>query len=268
MGGDSEITLARIAFERGNPSQAFDILQSAADAARQRGMSIVVYKMTIVKTEFHLMQGKLNEAKMGLNDLEAMAQSGLSKSEQLTAHLQARFLAASGDTEKALEILERLEQLDRQRRSARRLMGVHLTQAMAYQRRGDQAQAIRAFEAALCLAAPEGYRVLFIPHPGRPTRALLESARAIAPDFVDSILKIHPPAEESTSPFAALPEPLSAQEIRVLKLVAAGKSNQEIADELVISTGTAKWHVHNVLQKLEVNNRSQAIARARELGIT
>ena len=85
---------------------------------------------------------------------------------------------------------------------------------------------------------------------------------------MDSILKINPPAEESASPFAALPEPLSAQEIRVLKLVAAGKSNQEIADELVISTGTAKWHVHNILQKLEVNNRAQAIARARELGIT
>ena len=42
--------------------------------------------------------------------------------------------------------------------------------------------------------------------------------------------------------------------------------DEEIAEELVISVGTAKWHVHNVLQKLGVNNRPQAIARARELG--
>jgi LuxR family maltose regulon positive regulatory protein len=64
-----------------------------------------------------------------------------------------------------------------------------------------------------------------------------------------------------------LPEPLSEQEARVLTLIVAGKSNQEIADELVITVGTAKWHVHNVLQKLGVSNRPQAIARARTLGI-
>jgi LuxR family maltose regulon positive regulatory protein len=50
-------------------------------------------------------------------------------------------------------------------------------------------------------------------------------------------------------------------------LIVAGKSNQEIAEELVISAGTAKWHVHNILQKLGVSNRPQAIARARELGM-
>ena len=63
-----------------------------------------------------------------------------------------------------------------------------------------------------------------------------------------------------------LPDPLSEQELRVLDLIVAGKSNREIAEELFISVGTAKWHVHNVLQKLGVSNRPQAIARARELG--
>jgi LuxR family maltose regulon positive regulatory protein len=64
-----------------------------------------------------------------------------------------------------------------------------------------------------------------------------------------------------------LPDPLSEQEIRVLKLIVEGKSSQEIADELVISVGTAKWHVQNILRKLGVGNRPQVIARARELGI-
>jgi LuxR family maltose regulon positive regulatory protein len=63
-----------------------------------------------------------------------------------------------------------------------------------------------------------------------------------------------------------LPEPLTEQELRVLDLIVEGNTNREIADELVISVGTAKWHVHNILQKLGVSNRSQAIARARELG--
>jgi len=65
---------------------------------------------------------------------------------------------------------------------------------------------------------------------------------------------------------ARLPEPLSEQELRVLGLIMAGNSNREIAAELVISVGTAKWHVHNILQKLGASNRPQAIARARELG--
>ena len=62
-------------------------------------------------------------------------------------------------------------------------------------------------------------------------------------------------------------DPLTEQELRILHLIVAGKSNREIAEELVISVGTAKWHVHNILQKLGVGNRPQAIARARELGL-
>ena len=72
--------------------------------------------------------------------------------------------------------------------------------------------------------------------------------------------------ESGKSPLDQLPEPLSEQELRVLGLIVAGNSNQKIADKLVISVGTAKWHVHNILQKLGVSNLSQAIARARELG--
>jgi len=55
--------------------------------------------------------------------------------------------------------------------------------------------------------------------------------------------------------------------MKVLHLILQGKSNQEIAKELFISVGTAKWHVHNVFQKIGVNNRLQAIALAREWGL-
>jgi ATP/maltotriose-dependent transcriptional regulator MalT len=61
------------------------------------------------------------------------------------------------------------------------------------------------------------------------------------------------------------PEPLSDRELEVLPLLAAGLSNRQIAERLVISVGTAKTHVHNILQKLEVSDRTKAIVRAREL---
>ena len=120
---------------------------------------------------------------------------------------------------------------------------------------------------ALRLAAPEGYARIFLDE-GAPLLELLPKVRAVAPDYVDALLAALQPADAPRpSPLAQLPDPLSEQELRVLDLIVAGKSNREIAEELVITVGTAKWHVHNVLQKLGVGNRPQAIARARELGI-
>ena len=64
-----------------------------------------------------------------------------------------------------------------------------------------------------------------------------------------------------------LVEPLSEREIEVLRLVTAGLSNREIALKLVISTGTAKTHIHNLCGKLGARNRTEAAMRAKELGL-
>jgi LuxR family maltose regulon positive regulatory protein len=68
-------------------------------------------------------------------------------------------------------------------------------------------------------------------------------------------------------PPAALDEPLTDRELDVLQLLAAGYSNQAIATKLVVAVGTVKRHVANILGKLEVHSRLQALARARELGL-
>ncbi len=62
-------------------------------------------------------------------------------------------------------------------------------------------------------------------------------------------------------------DPLSERELELLRLVAAGKSNREIAAELVLALGTVKSHLHNIYQKLNAGSRTQAIVRARELGL-
>jgi LuxR family maltose regulon positive regulatory protein len=264
MGKDNEIVLARIAIQRGEAKQAFQLLQATAESARQNNMMMVVYKMAIIEVELHLAQGNLPEAEIGLNKLNALVQSNLLKAEHVVAHLHARYLTASGRFEEAFEILKQLEQADQEEGSIRRLMSVYITEALIYEKQSNMEQATRAFESALRLAASEGYKITFFPQKDRQTRHLLQVTRSVAPTFVDSILE----ATRSADDFSAqLPDPLSEQEIRVLKLIVAGKSNQEIAEELVISPGTAKWHVHNILQKLGVENRAQAIVRARELGI-
>src|SRR5262249_21105158 len=75
-----------------------------------------------------------------------------------------------------------------------------------------------------------------------------------------------PPATGDTDR-AGLAEPLSGRELEVLRLLAAGMSNQQIADELVVTLATVKKHVGHILGKLAAANRTQAVARARVLGL-
>ena len=89
--------------------------------------------------------------------------------------------------------------------------------------------------------------------------------RHVAPEFVDGILEKARPDAAAAAPAGQLPDALTEQEMKVLELIVAGCSNKKIAAELVITVGTAKWHVHNIYEKLGVNGRSQAIARAYDL---
>jgi LuxR family maltose regulon positive regulatory protein len=76
-----------------------------------------------------------------------------------------------------------------------------------------------------------------------------------------------PATPTSATPFPLLGESLTAREMEVLRLLAAGSSNQAIARELVVEIGTVKRHVSNIMDKLQVQSRLEAVARARELGI-
>lgn len=150
-------------------------------------------------------------------------------------------------------------------------MGVEIEalalQALSFWQGGDHAKAMIALEHALHLAEPQGYIRLFADF-GLPMARLLQEAqsRAVLPDYVDALLTafnlyIGSPLEET------LPEPLTPREEQVLQLVAAGLTNQEIAEELVISPETVKKHTSHIYGKLSVNNRTEATAKARELDL-
>ncbi|MAT42134.1 MAG: hypothetical protein CL609_07315 [Anaerolineaceae bacterium] len=268
LGGDAEIILANIAFDQGKPDQAFELLKETAEIARQKNAMMVTFKMAFSHTQLYLWSMKLIEAKQNLSELESLIPSNLPKAEQVLQHLHARYLVAAEQPQQAIDILINLEQEDLKEGCHRRLMGVYMTQAIAYQKLNKNLQAMTAFEKLLNLAIPEGYRSVFYPKKGRQLQSLLTASRSVAPDFIDGILSLYSETQENQNAFnIQLIAPLSDQEINVLKLIVDGKSNQDIADELYISVGTAKWHVHNILQKLGVKNRSQAIVRAHELGI-
>jgi LuxR family maltose regulon positive regulatory protein len=120
---------------------------------------------------------------------------------------------------------------------------------------------------ALNLAQPEGYIRTFVDE-GKLLGQLLRKAvsRGVEPEYAGKLLTI---IEAEKRRKGTLPPQTSAllseRELEVLRLLAAGLSNQQIADKLIINLSTAKSHVHNILEKLNTKNRTQVIARAREL---
>ena len=92
--------------------------------------------------------------------------------------------------------------------------------------------------------------------------------RRIMPEYAENILSAASPAhQKSIIGQLTLVEPIHPRELEVLRLMAAGQSNSQIAEQLVVSIGTVKTHVHNICGKLGSRNRIEATARARELGL-
>jgi LuxR family maltose regulon positive regulatory protein len=132
---------------------------------------------------------------------------------------------------------------------------------------GDRQAALDDLIPALEQAQPEGFIRTFV-DAGQPLVPLLREAarRGVTPEYVGEILAaMGETALQMDKDGQILVEPLSKRETEVMRLVAAGLSNREIADQLVLSLGTVKTHIHHIYGKLEVRNRAQAIARAREL---
>jgi LuxR family maltose regulon positive regulatory protein len=142
--------------------------------------------------------------------------------------------------------------------------------ALIHQAEGDTPSALAALDQALTLAEPEGYLRVFVDE-GEPLRRLLRhaAARGLSEAYVrrlltafDATVRPSPAPRRATS---ALPQPLTPREIEILRLVAAGMRNREIARRLFLSPSTVKRHVANAYGKLNVGNRTAAVARANEL---
>jgi LuxR family maltose regulon positive regulatory protein len=152
------------------------------------------------------------------------------------------------------------------------LIWSHCLQALTFQAQKQPERALDALSRALIRAAPEGYVRVFVDE-GAPMAALLRAIRTrnVTPAYVYRLLDAFSPAsaDESHQPpdQSALVEPLTARELEVLRLIAAGASNQGVADALILSVGTVKKHINNILGKLGVHSRTHALARARELGL-
>jgi LuxR family maltose regulon positive regulatory protein len=190
--------------------------------------------------------------------------------------LVARLLLANGQARQAIPLLENIHEQAWQSGRGRGLLQARLLLARAYAQEHDPVLAGTFLGSALEQGQIEGHRRIFLDE-GEPLAALLrellprvrgQTLRA----YAESLLQDFAVASSQQPPIITpaetlLPEPLSAQELRILRLLAAGYSNAEIAEELIVSVNTVRTHIQHLYQKLNVHNRHRAIATARRYGL-
>jgi LuxR family maltose regulon positive regulatory protein len=188
-----------------------------------------------------------------------------------------RILIAQGAFDEAVKLFARLLETAETGERWGRVIQLLVLKAVANDGMSQSDEAFAALSRALALAKPEGYVRTFV-DVGPPMAQLLYRAveSGVAPDYAGRLLAAFPQAESTAPAQTKIPtpdrlppivKPLSDREIEVLQLIAAGHSNKEIAQTLYLSQGTVKVHAHNIYSKLGVNGRTQAVAKARELGI-
>ena len=278
LGGDVRALIAgyliagRARLTEGDIEAAFEHLERARPLVEKAPFANWTSRFERFQLEVWLAQDRLRAAvDWAETALRDGALEGRSESEASQLAI-ARVLIAKGDApsiERARTLLERLYQTAQVEGRMGVAIEALVLQALADWRRGEGADAMTSLEHALRLAEPEGYVRLFADL-GLPMARLLQEARsrAVMPDYVARLLAAF--GADLTSPAStgqALPEPLTHREQEILELVAAGLTNQEIADRLVISPETVKKHTGTIYGKLGVGNRTEAVAKARALDL-
>lgn len=269
------VTLAKLRLIQGDLSSGLASLDEFAELARVRQFyPPLIAQGAATRALLWLAQGNLSEA------TRWAAESGLDADDtDLTYPREREYLTlahvliAGGKFADARRLLNRLQQDAEHKGRMLTVIEILVLNALAWHGSGDFEQAVTALAQAVTLAEPEGYIRIFVDR-GAAVVELLRQVRmrSVKPQYVTNLLDAfdHPAARVPT---AAEPqgandfERLSEREMEVLRLIADGASNREIADALFISIGTVKRHISNICLKFGTHSRTQAIATARKLNL-
>jgi LuxR family maltose regulon positive regulatory protein len=200
-------------------------------------------------------------------DLKATDEPSFSRKNEYT--LFARVLFSQGEVGEAKDLLDRLQENAEVGDRKGDLIEILVLKALALQKQQNSEEAITIIEKALTLAEPEGFIRIFIDE-GQAIKTLLKRMSVKEKRLKEYIRKLLDAFENKELPASStqpLIEPLSDRELEVLRMLAKGLTNKEVATRLFLSPNTVKVHARNIYQKLNTTNRTQATARARELGI-
>jgi LuxR family maltose regulon positive regulatory protein len=274
--GWSYLYLTRVLYSRGDLDGAEEAIEKMATMTRRSDLPPwFASLMAAWQARIWLAQDRLETASQWVGELGLDVDGELSFLREIEYVALARILIAQGRLQQASRLLQRLNKPAEAGGRTTSLIEILSLQALAFRAGVDTAGAMTALERALTLAEPGGFIRIFVDE-GPPMARLLYEAlsRGIAPDYVRRLLAAFPNVEleqpESTKPQvseAELIEPLSERELEVLQLIAEGLTNPEIASRLFVSLNTVKAHTRNIYGKLGVHNRTEAVTKARALGV-
>jgi LuxR family maltose regulon positive regulatory protein len=264
----SLVLLARLEQARGDLDGAQRAIHRAEELTHMHALALRAESwVTGFRVRLWLAQGNLEAAMRWAEESNKTSADGFSYLRE------AEYFAIGNvflETEKYDQVLKLTQLLQNAGEATGRTGGLIealVLEALAFQAKDDFHQALVSLERALTLAQPEGYIRVFVNEGARMAELLRRAgSQGIAPQFVARLLSEfdQTPAGPDLA-IQPLIEPLSKRELEVLHLLAEGLSNSDIADQYVITVGTVKAHTASIYRKLNVNSRTQAVARAREL---
>ncbi len=256
-----EVFLARLKLVVGDVTGASAILAQASQSAHQQNFQHRIPEVAAAQVLTLLRQGRVDAAAV------------LAQRYELPIS-QARVHLAQGDPSAALTVLGTMREQVEAKSLADERLKVMVLQVVALHAHGDRDKALQVLGDALILAEPGGFIRTFVDE-GRPMAHLLSEAatHGIMPDYIGKLLAVFEAEDQKSADRSFLPpdqpfiEPLSQRELEVLHLIAQGLSNQEIRERLSLTLSTVKGHNLKIFSKLHVQRRTEAVARARALGL-
>jgi LuxR family maltose regulon positive regulatory protein len=274
--------VARIRHAHGDAAAALEAIGEAGQAGLSPQVTALFNPVSSQRARLLLAQGDVAAAARWAQERGLSAGDEPDYPREPEYLVLARVLLARNHPGPALTLLQRLLAAAAGQGRAGSIIEIQALRALALAASSDHASALGALTEALTLAGPQGYVRVFAEQ-GAPMRALLaqlpaarpgqHAARGIGPGYLAALVRAcgqagatPPPSLTAAAP-PGLAEPLTGRELEVLRLLAAGRSNQRIARELVVALDTVKKHVTHLLGKLGAANRTEAVARARQLGL-
>jgi LuxR family maltose regulon positive regulatory protein len=275
----------RVCLSCGNLEAACTFLQQAEHIGQSMNQQVYWHLhscfTTIDRIRLWLACGELDQATRWAQKIEMKEQHLTPFARERQEVARARILLAKDQPTAALQRLEPALQRATAGQRWGHVIEICLLQALAHQKLHEEPQALAALSEAVRLGEPEGYLRSFIEE-GEAMAVLLgklrEEQRKTGPTtYLDRVLAAFPKLSQvpvsqvksmaKQTVVRSLLEPLSERELQVLQLLAQGRSNQQIAQALVIALDTVKRHVSHIFSKLGVTNRVQAVKQARDLGL-
>ena len=240
----------------------------------------ILQPVDALKTRIFLKQGQLDQAAAWARERNLSVNDEVNYLAEFEYLTLARLRLGEGVFTGVNDLLARLLALAESQKRIGSVIEILITQALVHQAQNNLSQALAALERALVLARPEGYLRVFVDE-GEAIRSLLlifkskheKQADPSLLSYVNKIVAVFSQQADIISKStiknqeSEIIEPLTDRELQILRLISDGHSNTEISQRLFLALSTVKGHNLRIFNKLQVQNRTEAAARARELGL-